>query len=98
MCVGGMDIRPQIKKLSRAHQFVIATPGRALDLIKKRFILPEIIQNSCPRRSRQDAKLGFKQTWKDMLKSSRQKLYQTVAICQEETMNSIHRKISSKII
>ena len=41
MCVGGMDIRPQIKKLSRAHQFVIATPGRALDLIKKRFILPE---------------------------------------------------------
>ena len=41
MCVGGMDIRPQIKKLSRAHQFVIATPGRALDLIKKRFILAE---------------------------------------------------------
>ena len=41
MCVGGMDIRPQIKKLSRAHQFVIATPGRALDLIKKKFILAE---------------------------------------------------------
>ena len=41
MCVGGMDIRPQIKKLSRPHQFVIATPGRALDLIKKRHILAE---------------------------------------------------------
>ena len=40
-CVGGMDIRPQIKKLSRSHQFVIATPGRALDLIKKRFIIAE---------------------------------------------------------
>ena len=41
MCVGGMDVRPQIKRLKRKHQFVIATPGRALDLMKKRFIVAD---------------------------------------------------------
>ncbi len=41
VCVGGVDIRPQIRGLSRSHQFVIATPGRAIDLLKKRHIHPE---------------------------------------------------------
>jgi len=34
-CVGGMNIHPQIKSLRRTNHFVIGTPGRILDLIKK---------------------------------------------------------------
>ena len=34
-CVGGMNIRPQIKSLSRTNHFIIGTPGRILDLIKR---------------------------------------------------------------
>jgi superfamily II DNA/RNA helicase len=34
-CVGGMHIGPQIKSLRRTNHFVIGTPGRILDLIKK---------------------------------------------------------------
>ena len=35
-CVGGMNIRPQIKALRRTNHFVIGTPGRILDLIKRK--------------------------------------------------------------
>ena len=38
VCVGGVNIRPQIKLLRRNNQFIIGTPGRVLDLINKRFI------------------------------------------------------------
>jgi superfamily II DNA/RNA helicase len=34
-CVGGMNIHPQIKSLRRTNHFIIGTPGRILDLIKK---------------------------------------------------------------
>ncbi|QSH39380.1 DEAD/DEAH box helicase [Candidatus Kaiserbacteria bacterium] len=33
--VGGMNIRPQINALRRTNHFVIGTPGRVLDLIKR---------------------------------------------------------------
>jgi ATP-dependent RNA helicase RhlE len=33
--VGGMDIRPQIRKLRMTNQFLIGTPGRIKDLIQK---------------------------------------------------------------
>ncbi len=35
LCVGGMNIHPQIAALRREQQFVIGTPGRVLDLIKR---------------------------------------------------------------
>lgn len=34
-CVGGMNIRPQIKALRMPNQFIIGTPGRIMDLIKR---------------------------------------------------------------
>ena len=34
-CVGGVNIRPQINALRRTNHFVIGTPGRVLDLIKR---------------------------------------------------------------
>jgi len=36
ICVGGMNIRPQIRALHRKNHFVIGTPGRVLDLIKRK--------------------------------------------------------------
>lgn len=35
-CVGGVNIRPQIKALHRKNHFVIGTPGRVLDLINRK--------------------------------------------------------------
>lgn len=34
-CVGGTNIRPQIKALRRTNHFIIGTPGRILDLIDR---------------------------------------------------------------
>ena len=36
VCVGGMNIRPQISKLRYRNQFIIGTPGRVLDLMKRK--------------------------------------------------------------
>jgi superfamily II DNA/RNA helicase len=35
-CVGGINIRPQIRALRRKNHFVIGTPGRILDLINRK--------------------------------------------------------------
>lgn len=35
-CVGGINIRPQIRALGRKNHFIIGTPGRVLDLIKRK--------------------------------------------------------------
>lgn len=36
LCIGGVNIRPQIKKLQKNPSFVIGTPGRLLDLFNQR--------------------------------------------------------------
>lgn len=41
-CVGGMNIRPQIKSLYRKNNFIIGTPGRVMDLIKRKAIKPQM--------------------------------------------------------
>ncbi len=41
VCVGGMNITPQIRSLRRDNSFIIGTPGRILDLIKRKCIKPE---------------------------------------------------------
>lgn len=40
VCVGGMNIRSQIKSLHRTNHFVIGTPGRILDLIRRKDFNP----------------------------------------------------------
>ena len=39
-CVGGTNIRPQIKALNQFNHFVIGTPGRILDLMQRRHFKP----------------------------------------------------------
>jgi len=41
VCVGGMNIRPQLQGLKRKNHFVIGTPGRVMDLIKRNAIHPD---------------------------------------------------------
>lgn len=36
VCVGGINIRPQIKALHKKNHFIIGTPGRILDLISRK--------------------------------------------------------------
>jgi ATP-dependent RNA helicase RhlE len=43
VCVGGMNIRPQIMGLKRKNHFIIGTPGRVQDLIDRKHIKPELI-------------------------------------------------------
>ena len=43
VCVGGTNIRPQIKALRRKNHFVIGTPGRVLDLINRKDFNPQNI-------------------------------------------------------
>ena len=40
-CVGGINIGPQIRALRRDNHFVIGTPGRLLDLIKRKNYSPQ---------------------------------------------------------
>jgi ATP-dependent RNA helicase RhlE len=42
--VGGMDIRPQIRKLRMSNQFLIGTPGRIKDLIQKGFLKLSVVE------------------------------------------------------
>lgn len=43
VCVGGMNIRPQINGLRRKNHFIIGTPGRVLDLMDRGSIRPQTI-------------------------------------------------------
>lgn len=43
VCVGGMNIRPQIISLKRTNHFIIGTPGRLLDLMERRHFNPRAI-------------------------------------------------------
>lgn len=40
VCVGGMNIRPQIMGLKRTNHFIIGTPGRVMDLMDRGHIKP----------------------------------------------------------
>lgn len=44
ICVGGTPIRPQIQALRKHNHFVIGTPGRMLDLLKKRHFKTDTVQ------------------------------------------------------
>lgn len=45
ICVGGINIRPQMIGLRHPNQFVIGTPGRIIDLINRRAFDPSQVTN-----------------------------------------------------
>ena len=45
VCVGGVNINPQLRALRRHNHFIIGTPGRVLDLIERKALKTNIITN-----------------------------------------------------
>ncbi|MEK7672838.1 MAG: DEAD/DEAH box helicase [Patescibacteria group bacterium] len=59
LCVGGMGIVPQMRDMKRNPNFVIATPGRLRDLIKRRAINLEQFQNIVLDEADRMVDMGF---------------------------------------
>ena len=68
VCVGGMNIRPQISGLRRKNHFIIGTPGRVQDLMDRGHIKPGAITTVIFDEADRMLDMGFIH---DMKKSSR---------------------------
>jgi len=44
VCVGGVNIRPQIRNLARRNHFIIGTPGRVIDLMNQGYFKPQQVK------------------------------------------------------
>ncbi|MFY0594618.1 DEAD/DEAH box helicase [Roseivirga sp.] len=64
---GGADISRQIKALKRPTQIVVATPGRLLDLIKRRAIKLENVQHVVLDEADEMLNMGFKEDIDEIL-------------------------------
>lgn len=68
VCVGGMNIRPQIMGLRRKNQFIIGTPGRVQDLIDRGSITPSNITTVILDEADRMLDMGFIHDIKKILK------------------------------
>lgn len=67
VCVGGTSIRPQIQSLRRQNHFVIATPGRILDLINQRKYDPSQVTTVVLDEADRMLDMGFIKDMRDIL-------------------------------
>lgn len=70
VCVGGLNIRPQIQGLRRAHNFVIGTPGRVLDLINRGNFRPDTVKAVVLDEADRMLDMGFINDMKEILSST----------------------------
>ncbi len=68
VCVGGMNIRPQISGLKRKNHFIIGTPGRVQDLIDRGHIKPGAITTVILDEADRMLDMGFIHDMKKILK------------------------------
>lgn len=68
VCVGGMNIRPQISGLRRKNHFIIGTPGRVQDLIDRGHIKPGAITTVIFDEADRMLDMGFIHDMKKILK------------------------------
>jgi superfamily II DNA/RNA helicase len=68
VCVGGMNIRPQLMGLRRKNQFIIGTPGRVQDLIDRGSITPSNITTVVLDEADRMLDMGFIHDMKKILK------------------------------
>ncbi|MFH1759428.1 MAG: DEAD/DEAH box helicase [Patescibacteria group bacterium] len=59
VCVGGVGINSQLRALKRHNHFIIGTPGRTKDLIKRRAILPSRIRTAVLDEADRMLDMGF---------------------------------------
>ena len=67
---GGANIEEQIRPLKRGVQIVVGTPGRTLDLIKRRVLNLESIQWLVLDEADEMLNMGFKEELDNILKST----------------------------
>jgi len=68
VCVGGMNIRPQISGLKRKNHFIIGTPGRVQDLLDRGHIKPGAIRTVILDEADRMLDMGFIHDIKRILK------------------------------
>jgi superfamily II DNA/RNA helicase len=68
VCVGGMNIRPQISGLRRKNHFIIGTPGRVQDLMDRGHIKPGAITTVIFDEADRMLDMGFIHDMKKILK------------------------------
>ena len=66
-CIGGANMWQQISRLKRKNNFVIGTPGRILDLIKRKAIKPSYFSTVVLDEADRMLDMGFIQPIKDIL-------------------------------
>jgi len=59
LCIGGSNIQQQIRMLKRHHNFVIGTPGRIIDLIKRRLLVLDRFSNVVLDEADRMVDMGF---------------------------------------
>jgi superfamily II DNA/RNA helicase len=69
VCVGGANIHPQLRGLSRQNHFIIGTPGRVIDLIERGAIHPEKVTNVILDEADRMLDMGFIHDVKRILKN-----------------------------
>lgn len=70
VCVGGLNIRPQIQGLRRTHNFVIGTPGRVLDLINRGNLRTDTVRAVVLDEADRMLDMGFINDMREILSST----------------------------
>ncbi|MEX0652382.1 MAG: DEAD/DEAH box helicase [Candidatus Paceibacterota bacterium] len=99
ICVGGMGILPQIKSLRRTNHFVIGTPGRVLDLIKRGNFKPEYSTTVVLDEADRMLDMGFINDMKSILSATpkdRETLFFS-ATMSKETEKLVHEFLRNPI-
>jgi len=99
ICVGGINIRPQINMLRNINHFVIGTPGRILDLIKRKHFKPERVTTLVLDEADRMLDMGFIHDMKAIISSTpkeRETLFFS-ATTTKETHDLIHNFLRDPI-
>ncbi len=68
VCVGGVNIRPQIMNLKKRNHFIIGTPGRVMDLMDRGLIKPGLIKTVVLDEADRMLDMGFINDMRTILK------------------------------
>ena len=77
LCIGGTDMREQVKQVSRGLHMVVATPGRLIDLLSKRILNFEVCRYLTLDEADRMVDMGFEEEVRQIFsyfKSQRQTL------------------------
>jgi ATP-dependent RNA helicase DeaD len=64
---GGTSIQPQIKSLQKGAHVIVGTPGRTLDLIKRRILKPDMVRWMILDEADEMLNMGFKEELDNIL-------------------------------